>query len=76
MPDPTELLSNVANAVGPATSVTPVGSPDVAVVLNPLSTALVLPSKTLVLLGNNNICCVKAAPSVKTNLVEKSVGAE
>ena len=73
---PTAALSKIAVALGPATSVTPLGTPDVVVVLNPERTALVVPLNTLSPFGNNNIRCFSAAPSVKTNFVEKSVGAE
>lgn len=74
--EPTAAVSNDAVALGPATSVTPVGSPEAAVVLNPLRTALVVPSNARSALGKRSIRCVSAAPSVRTNLVEKSVGAE
>jgi len=74
--DPTAALSNVAVAPGPATSVTPLGSPEVAVVLNPVRTALVVPSNVLSPFGNKSMRCFNAAPSVRTNFVEKSVGAE
>ena len=76
MPVPTAVLSKDAVAPGPATSVTPVGSPEAAVVLKPVSIALFVPSKALLTVGKSNIRCVIAAPSVKTNFVEKSVGAE
>jgi len=73
---PTALLSKVAVAPGPATSDTPLGRPEVAVVLKPIRTAFVVPSKTLSPSGNSSIRAVSDAPSVRTNLVEKSVGAE
>ena len=76
MPVPTAVLSNVAVAPGPATNVTPAGRPDAAVVLKPVSTAVLVPSKTRLTVGNNSIRWVIAAPSVNTNSVEKSVGAE
>ena len=74
MPVPAPVLSNVAVALAPATSETPVGVPDVAVVLNPLSTAALVPSATFCAVGNSSIRWVIAAPSVRTNSVEKSVG--
>ena len=49
--EPTPELANVATALGPATSVTPVGRPLAAVELKPLSTSAVVPSKTLSPLG-------------------------
>jgi len=68
------VLSNVAVASEPATSDTPVGVPDVPLVLNPLSTAALVPSATFCAVGNSSIRWVIAAPSVSTNSVEKSVG--
>jgi hypothetical protein len=68
------VLSNVAVALVPATSDTPVGLPEVVVVLNPLSTAALVPSATFCAVGNSSMRCVIAAPSVRTNSVEKSVG--
>ena len=68
------MLSNVAVALVPATSDTPVGLPEVVVVLNPLSTAALVPSATFCAVGNTSMRCVIAAPSVRTNSVEKSVG--
>ena len=68
------MLSNVAVALVPATSDTPVGLPEVVVVLNPLSTAALVPSATFCAVGNSSMRCVIAAPSVRTNSVEKSVG--
>ena len=69
---PAAASSNVAVAWGPATSVTPVGRPEAVVVLNLVSTAIVVPSATLVAFGNISIRWVSDAPSVST----KSVGAE
>ena len=71
---PSPVLSNVAVAFGPATSDTPVGTPDVPLVLKPLSTTALVPSAVFCAVGNNSIRCVIAAPSVSTNSVEKSVG--
>ena len=68
------MLSNVAVAFGPATSDTPVGVPEVPLVLNPLSTAALVPSATFCAVGNSSMRCVIAAPWVRTNSVEKSVG--
>jgi hypothetical protein len=68
------VLSNVAVALVPATSDTPVGLPEVVVVLNPLNTAALVPSATFCAVGNSSMRCVIAAPSVRTNSVEKSVG--
>ena len=68
------MLSNVAVALVPATSDTPVGLPEVLVVLNPLNTAALVPSATFCAVGNSSMRCVIAAPSVRTNSVEKSVG--
>ena len=68
------MLSNVAVAFGLATSDTPVGVPEVPLVLNPLNTAALVPSATFCAVGNSSIRCVIAAPSVRTNSVEKSVG--
>jgi hypothetical protein len=73
--EPAAALSKVALACGPATSVTPVGSPEAVVVLNPVSTALAVPSAILSPLGKSSIRWVSEAPSVRTKLVEKSVGA-
>ena len=75
MPDPTPPLAKAAVAPGPATNVTPVGVPEAAVVLKPVSVVLVVPSKTLSPLGNKSIRWVSAAPSVRTKLGLKSVGA-
>jgi hypothetical protein len=55
-------------------SVTPLGDPDEAV-LNPVRTALVVPSNVFSTLGNSNMRWVSEAPSVSTNRVEKSLGA-
>jgi hypothetical protein len=74
MPVPSPALSNVAVASGPATSDTPVGVPEVPLVLNPLSTAVLVPSATFCAVGNSNMRSVIAAPSVSTNSVVKSVG--
>jgi len=60
----------VAVAPGPAIKVTPVGRPEVAVLLNPESVAAVVPSKTLVALVKTNMNSVKVAPSVKVKFVE------
>ena len=68
------MLSNVAVALVPATSDTPVGLPEVDVVLNPVNTAALVPSATFCAVGNSSMRCVIAAPSVRTNSVEKSVG--
>ena len=68
------MLSNVAVALVPATSDTPVGLPEMVVVLNPLNTAALVPSATFCAVGNSSMRCVIAAPSVRTNSVEKSVG--
>ena len=73
---PTAELSNDAVAPDPATNVAPSGSPDAAVVLKPVRIALFVPSNVLLTVGKSNMRCVIAAPSVKTNFVEKSVGAE
>ena len=74
MPVPSPVLSNVAVAFGPATSDTPVGVPEVPLVLNPLNTAALVPSATFCAVGNSSMRWVIAAPSVRTNSVEKSVG--
>ena len=76
IPEPTALLSKDAVASGAATNVTPAGTPEIAVVLKPVRTALFVPSKVLLAVGKSSIRCVIAAPSVNVNLVEKSVGAE
>ena len=55
MPVPSPVLSNVAVASGPATSDTPVGVPEVPLVLNPLSTAALVPSATFCAVGNSSI---------------------
>jgi len=68
------VLSYVAVAPVPATRETPAGVPDVAVVLNPLRTAALVPSATFCAVGKSSMRCVIAAPSVRTNSVEKSVG--
>ena len=74
MDGPTLALSNVATAAGPATNVTPIGSPLAAVLLNPLSVATVVPSKILSAAGNSNICWFRVAPRVSVNFGRKSVG--
>ena len=73
--DPVAALSNVALALPPATSATPLGVPAPVPVLKPVSTAVVVPSNALVTLGNTSIRAFRAAPSVSTKRVEKSVGA-
>ena len=74
MPAPASALSNVAVALLPTTSVTPLGSPDVSDALKPLSTAALVPSATFCADGKTSIRCAIAAPSVSTNSLEKSVG--
>ena len=66
----------MACACGPVTNRTPAGTPDAAVALKPVRTARVVPSAALSPFGNNSIRAVSDAPSVRTNLVEKLVGAE
>jgi ABC-type Fe3+-hydroxamate transport system substrate-binding protein len=67
---PTAAVSKTAVAPAPATKVTPVGRPEVVVLLNPERVAAVVPSKTLVALGKTNMNCVSVAPEVKVNLGE------
>ena len=62
--------SNVATAPGPATKLTPVGTPEATVVLNPLSVVAVVPSNVLPPSGKTNMCWVSVAPPVNTKAVE------
>jgi hypothetical protein len=55
MSDPTLELSKVAVAPGPATKVTPTGTPETEVVLNPVRVVAVVPSKTLSPSGKTNM---------------------
>jgi hypothetical protein len=64
MPVPGAALSYVAVAPGPATNVTPMGRPDVAVLLNPERVAAVVPSAVLVALGKTSMYSVSADPKV------------
>jgi hypothetical protein len=73
--EPTPASSKVAVAPGPATRVTPLGTPEAAVLLKPLRTVLVVPSKDRLPFGKSSMRWVSEAPSVRTNRVEKSVGA-
>ncbi len=65
MPVPAAELSYAALAFGPATRVTPAGTPLAAVVLKPASVAVVVPSKGLLAAGNTNMNCVRVAPLVR-----------
>jgi hypothetical protein len=62
---PGPALSKTAVAPGPATRVTPAGTPEARVLLNPARVAVVVPSKTLVDAGKTSMNWVSVAPPVK-----------
>ena len=74
MSSPTVAESKVALAPGPVTRVTPVGSPETAVVLKPERVVAVPPLNTRLPSGNSSIRCVSAAPSVRVKRVAKAEG--
>jgi hypothetical protein len=71
-PVPAAALSNTALAPGPATRVTPAGTPEPR---KPVRTAAVVPSDTLLPSGNSSMRWVSVAPSVRVKWIPKSVGA-